>query len=925
MKHLISTFLAGVLFSTTLSAQTLYGGCGTDSSTVKWEFDATQGILFIGGEGTMKNFTPGEAPWHPFQKKIRAVAIGNKVTSIGKCAFAKCYGIDKVLFSASVENIGDSAFFACHSLRDFEIKTGVREIAPSAFLSCLNLKKFTVAEGNKNFSVINEALVDNAHSRLIALPPAYESDEYAVPATLRELGCGAFFACKKLKSVIIPSQITSIQEGAFTLCTELKSIHVQDNHPVFTIKDGILYDKNLTKVIACPGGRSKTTVSLPATVTEVGAFAFSDCHAIKEIELPASVRKLGRNAFATCFALKEINLPEGITTIPDYAFGGCIGMSSISLPSTVTHVGKNAFEDCRSLKEIAFPDGVEELPEFALRACHELKRLTLPPRLRAIGSHCFANCFKLQDLQLPGTLERIGTSAFQDCHSLTRIDLPENLTEVGEHAFVACTGLKHLHVARNIRPGFEKALYDESMIFSLQDETIESLANAFSLYELKEVTVDENNPYYSAEDGILYDKGKTRLIFAGGTRHNVEIPETVREIAPFAFIASRVFRIHVPQNVVRFGDYSLPYFKDDGKNYGIHIYMHSAIPPFLSPKQIVRNYDAEFIFTTYNKYTGRKESSQTIREHKLKTTLHVPEGCMDKYANDAVWGNLFNPQTAKIKDDVQLEKGGGLPADDTGYWTTGIEVLIRHTEGYNNPSKGTGQEINTMLEIIKKEGNATLRAKSEEALLQIAQRLTEDYNKTQKKEDVAASMVPYYKKAMTLEQLKEVAAALSSEQAQRAYALSQTSIQHSTTSTEMVLAIMALAAGETPAPLTPKECTPAYRELAERFSRLLNLKGNIETMLQKPLPKEEGTDDKMSDFMDRYRTYFADNIETLMLNIYIGVLSEEDLRILCDIFQKPSGQAAMKAIQYMAEDPFTLASSMNEKFRTWAAQRIKEL
>ena len=96
-------------------------------------------------------------------------------------------------------------------------------------------------------------------------------------------------------------------------------------------------------------------------------------------------------------------------------------------------------------------------------------------------------------------------------------------------------------------------------------------------------------------------------------------------------------------------------------------------------------------------------------------------------------------------------------------------------------------------------------------------------------------------------------------------------------------------------------------------------------MLQNALPKEGGTDDKMSDFMDRYCTYFADNIETLMLNIYIGVLSEEDLRILCDIFQKPSGQAAMKATQYMAEDPFTLASSMNEKLRTWAAQRIKEL
>ena len=919
MRQLLLTLLAGIFLTPALSAQSLYGPCGTDSSTVRWELDAARGILLIGGEGKMKDFAPQEAPWLPLQKKIRMVAIGNKVTSIGKCAFAQCYVLEKVLFSASVESIGDSAFLSCHSLRGFNIGKGVREIAPSAFLSCLNLKKFIVEEGNENFSIINEALVDHTHARLIALPPTYEGDEYTAPGNISELGCGAFFACKNLKRIIIPTTVTDIQDGAFTLCHGLKEIQVQDNHPNFTVEDGILYNKKQTKVITCPAGRSKTTVKLPSTVTEIGALAFSDCHSIKKIQLPASVRKLGRNAFATCFALNDITLPEGITSIPDYAFGGCIGLTSISLPSTVTHIGKNAFEDCRALKKIAIPEAVEELPAYTFYSCEELRTVTLPPRLRTIGPHCFTTCSKLKELQLPATLERIGEAAFRECRALSQIDLPENLAAIGNSALAGCIGLKRLHIPQNIPSGIEKVFYDEKAISTVPDEQYSALANAFFCFsELKDITVDAGNPNYSTENGILYNKEKTRLIFAGGTRNNVRLPETVQEIAPYALYSVNLYKIHFPKSVKCFGSHSLPTLKEGGAVQGIHIYMHSPIPPALEGEQRVTQGEARRVTTQNGQVTH--VSSKLF---DLKTILHVPAGSKDKYENDSGWGKLF---TGRIKDDIRPEEDGNSPeTDDTDEWMSGIDILIRHTGKYKNPGKGSPQEINTVLEVTRAEGNATLQAQSEEKLRQTAECLMEEYNQKQVRTDVAASMMPYYKKAMTLEQLKEVTAAISTEQAQRAYELSQTSIQNNTNSTEMVLAIMALAAGETPAPPTPKPCTPAYRELAERYFQLLNLKGIIGTIIQNALPKEEGTDEAMSDFMDRYGAYFADNIETLMLNIYIGVLSEEDLRILCDIFQKPSGQAAMKAIQYMTEDPSTFASGMNEKLRTWTAQRIKEL
>ena len=544
-KAFLYLFLTVTWVMTTRSQTVpLSGPCGKSGSTVKWEFDPSGKILLIGGEGEMADFACGEAPWHHLTEHICTVAIGNKVKSIGKCAFAKCNSLQRALVSASVETIGDSAFWQCGDLREYKITPAVREIAPTAFQECTRLQ-FVIEEGNTHFSLYNNALIDNDHRRLLCLSPAYRLTAFEVPSSVREIGCAAFFACKELTRVSIPAQTTALQPGAFTLCVQLKEIDIEDGHPTLTEEDGVIYDKDKTKVIVCPVGRKKKSVKIASTVTEICPLAFSDCRLVKSIRIPPTVTRIGRNAFAVCLNLQSIELPEGITEIPPFAFGGCVRLKSLELPQGVTRIGNNAFEDCSSLTSMHIPDGVTELPDNAFKNCRDLKEITLPDGLASIGEGTFVGCNSLEKLHIPADIPPGIEEALRPTTQLTtylRIETRSHTRFGRTHTInysryqkVPHTGLKGAQALRN-------DLY----------------YTASSKMQLREITVDDDNLFYSAQDGILYNKDRTVLLFAAGRRDNVQIPETVREIAPFAFSGANVFKVHIPESVERIGEYALP-------------------------------------------------------------------------------------------------------------------------------------------------------------------------------------------------------------------------------------------------------------------------------------------------------------------------------------------------------------------------------
>lgn len=216
-----------------------------------------------------------------------------------------------------------------------------------------------------------------------------------------------------------------------------------------------------------------------------------------------------------------VDLADGITEIPYHAFYKCNQLTTVEIPASVTDMGKNdVFEGCSKLESITVADGNDNFfvedgvlygyakgddgnkidDEFIALICPPGKSgsVTLKDGTVEIESSAFEGCTKLTGVTLNEGLTRIGSNAFGGCSSLQDVTLPATLTSLGNGVFNGCVGLTSLAVA-------------------------------------------DGNADYSAEDGVLYDKGQTELLLYPAAKSDADftVPDSVTRIDSYAFQGAR--------------------------------------------------------------------------------------------------------------------------------------------------------------------------------------------------------------------------------------------------------------------------------------------------------------------------------------------------------------------------------------------------
>lgn len=309
----------------------------------------------------------------------------------------------------SVTALADNAFLLCSGITSINLPATITQIGSDAFSSCYDLSAINVAADNADFCSEDGILFNKDKTMLMACPKT-KTGKYEVPQSVTQLWNHCFHSCRYLTEIVVPEGVTSIGTFAFLGCSSLTTINIpssasitvtsallpfcsslesvtvgEENKTVCSV-DGVLYSKNMVRLICYPAAK-KGDVVIPESVTQYGGYSFSEVAAFTSFNVPARITFLN-GSFPCCDNLTEFNVdessafycsidgvifnkdatsliqfpsartgrytvPEGIEGISSNAFRGC-KLSNIVIPASVTIISPNAFNSCKKLESIRF-------------------------------------------------------------------------------------------------------------------------------------------------------------------------------------------------------------------------------------------------------------------------------------------------------------------------------------------------------------------------------------------------------------------------------------------------------------------------------------------------------------------------------------------------------------------------------------------
>ena len=200
-----------------------------------------------------------------------------------------------------------------------------------------------------------------------------------------------FEGCSGLKTVTLGKNVEGDLSQGFRGDTSLETVTISDENPNFTVKDGVVYSKDMSTLVLYPQNKQGEVYELPSSVKTIDEEALTYNQNLKKIILPENL---------------EITYQEN----RNLSFANSKNLETVVFCKNLTFIPSELMRNCPALTELTIPDGVEEIWDNYLNGafadCKNLRKVTLPASLKRIGYGAFDNCSQLTEVHYLGTEEQ---------------------------------------------------------------------------------------------------------------------------------------------------------------------------------------------------------------------------------------------------------------------------------------------------------------------------------------------------------------------------------------------------------------------------------------------------------------------------------------------------------------------------------------
>ncbi len=406
--------------------------------------------------------------------KLTNVYIPYKVTTIGSNAFSNITNLTVSIFDVNMTILNSTELSPNITIginENFYGAINATVTTPSSTLSIKEVNgvdEYTIYTNTGNTVSLTNNSIGESHTVNLGTGITTISSNFLTSNSkvttlimsnyVTDINDNAFKDVITLTQIYIPLSVRSIGDSAFNGMQKLSEIHVDSSNDIFVSVDGVLYNKNKTKIIRYPPGKSDTDYDILDSVVTIGSYSFENLQSSVNLTIPQTVTSINANAFddanistivfdvSTTVDTLGISIGDNVSfydistnvSFTTKVFNGIGTLTNATQDMSggiyvdiygYSSIGEDAFLDADIINDVEMSISVTDICNNAFKGATALNSVSIPSSVTSIGNDVFSNT-SVTSIYIPASVTNMNANTFRGSSLTTTYMLAETATRL---------------------------------------------------------------------------------------------------------------------------------------------------------------------------------------------------------------------------------------------------------------------------------------------------------------------------------------------------------------------------------------------------------------------------------------------------------------------------------------------------------------